>query len=688
MHEEDEDLEEEVPDALEEERKTRRAAALPDPVTYVDEAFRTGGWLSRSFTSYQPRSGQVQLANRIAKALFDGVHLVAEGPTGTGKSVAYAIPAIYHAAATKRPVVIVTANIALQEQLITKDLPMLQKVLPWEFSFSLIKGRGNYLCQNAASQVQGDLTMGKLRSLKFEEQEEARQILEWAKSTTEGDVSELKTEPSPRVWSRFSVSGEDCLGSKCKYRNDCFSQKARTAIRTVDVIVTNYHFLFASLAARKLLPPYQTLIFDEAHKMVDIARDFFGARVSEFSVRYALSSLPQEYVSAGPGRRPLRARLEHASSEFFQQLYDWGRSPAYNIRLRATPPVAFEPLLECLLEAASYTAKAMKNVVDQHERAVLDLARKRFERIHSTLVKSLFLPVEDLLEPHQTSDNEDEYVHYLDFNHERGAVAICSKKFRVAEDLAQALFDQKTVVAVSATLSVNGSFDHLIEESGLPPERTRTFEAETPFSWKDQVTLVIPGRFPEPNSEFFPRALASGVIEVVKMARGRTLGLFTSWKSLKLVREALLAENLPYRILSQGDAPKTRLVEEFMRDRSSVLLGVESLWQGIDVPGESLSCVVIDKLPFPHLHDPILSALDDAGERGFQTYSIPRAIIALKQGFGRLIRTTTDKGVVVIFDNRINSKGYGKLFLRSLPDIPRSSLLDTVEEVLGEPTCS
>lgn len=683
MHEE----EEEDPGALspaEVERRRLRAESLPNPITYIDEAFQPGGWLSKSFASYQPRTGQVQLANRIAKALFDKTHLVAEGPTGTGKSVAYAIPALYHAAATQMPVVIVTANIALQEQLITKDLPMLQRVLPWEFSFALIKGRGNYLCKDSATEVQGDLSLGKLHSIRPEDRPDVYRIIEWAKTTATGDVSELDVEPNPRVWSRFSVSGEDCIGSKCKYREECFSQKARTRLSEVDVIVTNYHFLFASLAARKLLPPYEALILDEAHKMVDIARDFFGARVSEYSIRYALSVLPQEYGSVGQNRRPLRAQVEQASSEFFRQLYDWGRSSAYKVRLRSTPPVAYEPLLEGLLSAAEYLRTACKGVADPHERAILDLGYKRFERIHETLVKSLFLPTEDMLEPGQTTDDEDEYVHYLEFNNERGTATVCSKKFKVAEDLNRDLFDQKTVVAVSATLSVGGSFDHLIEESGLPPDHTRTFEAETPFSWKDQVTLVVPGRFPEPNEEFFPRALAGGVIEVIKMARGRTLGLFTSWKTLKVVKEALLAENLPYRILSQGDAPKTKLVEEFMRDTSSVLLGVESLWQGIDVPGESLSCVVIDKLPFPHLHDPVLSALDDAGERGFQTYSIPRAIIALKQGFGRLIRTTTDKGVVVIFDTRLNSKGYGKLFLRSLPDIPRSSNLDTVEEVLGE----
>lgn len=645
-------------------------ANMPDPFTYVEDALGEGGWLSEYFPGYKPREGQQSLARAVAQSLLERTHLVAEGPTGVGKSFAYAIPAAYHAAALGKRVLVVTANIALQEQLVQKDLPTLQSVLPWPFTFSLLKGRNNYVCLDRTEKTRLHLVTGALRFLSPEELASVEEVKKWTNTTKTGDLSELTVQPSKDVWDRFSVSSDDCLGSACSYSTECYSQEARRQAGRSHIIVTNYHMLFACANSVSVLPEYDVVILDEAHHMVDIAREFFGSHLSEASVRSLVKRLPREYVSLRGGAAPLRRRTEEAAKEFFEQALLFFQSDSYDVRLRDAPPLPIQPLYDALKEGIDYFTKAMEagTAADQQECAN---ALKHFTKAAQLL--------EMAMEPQEF----EKYVVYFEENEEKEGVTLRSQKFDIAADLQEFLFEKTPTVMVSATLSVDGGFDHLLREVGLP-STTPTLQVESPFSWEDQVHLIVPERFPSPHEAVFRPTVSLVFAEVVKMARGRTLGLFTSWESLKAAHEYLKKENLPYRILCQGEAPRSYLVEEFLKDKDSVLLGVNSMWQGIDVPGESLSCVVIEKLPFPHKNDPVMDALSEQGD-AFYEYAVPRAIIAFKQGFGRLIRTTTDRGVVVVLDRRIRTKWsmYGRLFLNSLPNVPLSASIDEVETLLS-----
>lgn len=636
----------------------------------IESVFGADGLLAAKFKGYAPRKGQVDMATVIAQAIEEKGHVIAEGPTGTGKSLAYLVPAIEWAtqkqamrSTTPRKVIVVTGNIALQEQLVGKDLPLLQEVMPAgengsaPFTFCLAKGKNNYLCVDQLGKtLANNATMGKEGQL--------ARLLAWAQSTVTGDISEFPEQPEGPLWKQLSVSSDECKGSSCKWFTKCFAERAKREMIGAQVVVTNYHMFFAHLKVREkmrelqakgapveldhVLPKADVIIFDEAHKAADIARDFLGFQLTKGS----LDRLVQGF------NHDLAPQVKAAADRFFRALGEWKRNRAYKSRLKQGHPLT--PLGATLWDLVSkvahfYKVNAASSAWAPEEKAELEMRAKRGATIAAQLEEAM-KPEEHL-----------EVVYFIE-EAPNGAAMLKSKPIKVDAWLEKELFNAfPTVIVTSATLATgaNGGFQFIKDELGL--KKAAELVAESPFSWKNQVLFVCPKTMTDPKDYgTFAGSVAEHVTKIARMSRGRMLGLFTSFKVLEASYRAC-SESLPYRVFKQGEAPRTMLVNDFKKDVESCLLGCESFWAGVDVPGESLSCVVIDRLPFPTPEDPIVDAIAAKDDKWFFNYAIPRAIIQFKQGFGRLIRTTKDRGVVVVLDRRVTDMGYGRSFIAALP---------------------
>jgi ATP-dependent DNA helicase DinG len=636
------------------------------PADYLAEVFGADGLFAKRFPGYEMRDGQVALARMVDQAMREGRHGLGEGPCGTGKGIAYGVPTVWHSHHRKKQVVLVTANIALQEQLVTKDLPMLADVLPWRFTFGLLKGRNNYLCRMrlADSESQGDL-QGLLEA----DQHQVDDLLAWAKETTTGDVSELPFVPSPGVWPRFSVGLDECQGGGCPFKGTCFAERAFGAAHQADLIVTNYHLLFAHLAVRRetgedlVLPRFDLAVLDEAHEAADIARGFFGFTVSELAVRRLARSA--EHL----GDRELAGTLRRETQALFEAVGRHARSPSYKGRLTTTGFVSTSALVTALTRLATLAA----TVASDEEAVPEQRARGRLTRRQAMTLAARLSEVVTLSDPNK--------VYFLDAD-AKGRTKLGAKSIDVAEVLRTELFERtRSVTLLSATMTTGGTFDFLRMEVGAPADALELV-AESPFDFQRQALLVIPFGLPDPREAGFVDAVAAAVQQVIDACDGRTLGLFTSYRNLHAVYDKVAGNG--HRVLKQGDLPRTELTRLFKQDVGSVLLGTESFWTGIDVPGPALTGLVIDKLPFPHLDDPVVSAICARDPRAFFNYLIPRAIIMLRQGVGRLIRSQKDIGVVVILDRRIAEMPYGKRFLRSLPPMMTSRRLENIPRFLAQ----
>jgi len=628
---------------------------------YLDDVFASGGFLSRRFPGYEPRPGQVALARLVDQAMTTGRHALGEAPCGTGKGVAYGVPAVWHAHHRRKRVVIATANIALQEQLVTKDLPLLAEVLPWSFKFSLLKGRGNYLCLDRLDDVDEP---------GLAQDEVSRQVAylkSWAENTKTGDVSEVPFVPASAAWSRFSVGADECKGEDCEFFKDCFVERAKAVAAQSEIVVTNHHLLCAHLAVRQItredlvLPKFDFLVVDEAHELADIARDFFGWTLSEPMIMRLASS------AASFGQYQIASDLRREGPPLFGAAARLARSPAYKCRLKA--PFYSGTNLVVALADLTQRAAAVEGykLLPPEKRAEAGAIRRRAE--------SAMTSVREV-----TSLSDANKVYFIDLD-SHGRASLGAKMTRVGNLLRTGLFEKtESVTLVSATLSAGGSFDFIRSEVGIPQEAAELV-ADSPFNFAKQAMLVLPIALPDPRDEQFVAAAASAVQQVIDACNGRTLALFTSHKNMNAVHEKIA--NNGYRVLRQGQMPRTELTRIFKEDISSVLLGTDSFWTGIDVPGEALTAVVIDKLPFPRLDDPVVDAIQAADTKAFFTYMVPRAIIMLRQGVGRLIRSQKDVGVVVILDKRIIEKGYGSRFLHSLPPMPTTRWIQHIRPFLA-----
>jgi len=629
----------------------------------VIDIFGPAGALAKTIPGYEHRSGQAEMAAAVEEALARKKHLAIEAPCGVGKTFAYLVPAIRHALATETRVVVCTANIALQEQLIEKDLPLLAKAMLKPFRYELIKGIGNYLCLDRTEDVENEL-----RSLTFDEDESAqwKKLVRWKGRTKTGDVSDLSFTPLDSLWNRVNGQTDLCNGAQCRFFEDCFAMEARRRLKNAQIIVTNYHLFFAHLAVRVaaerdvILPAYSVVICDEAQDMADIARDFFGMRLSPYSV----NSLVRGANLLRLGRTGDRLRLE--SREFFRRVSDYRRSPRYGKRLREPGFADATDLVAAVGEYRAALADAKGTSEDEETAdkvAKFEAAAVRYlDTLHS------FLAV-----------NDENKVYWID--DDPRATRLESRVIDVSPILRDQLFAQTpSVILTSATLAADKDFSFVKRETGADAAGEKV--VASPFDLPRQAILVVPRMKAGPNDPAFAAEMSAHINRIVKRLGGRTMALFTSYRNLDFCAQA--AKETGVEILKQGDAPRSKLLDAFREDRGTALFATASFWQGVDIPGEALSCLVIDKIPFVHPDDPLLSALAERDRESFTNWSLPKATMLLRQGFGRLIRTKTDRGAVVIFDNRLFTARYGQGILAALPPVTVHRDLDALDGFFEE----
>ncbi len=633
---------------------------MTDPSAFFDRK----GPLARVLPGYEERKAQRKLSQAVAEVLDAGGLLLAEAGTGTGKTLAYLLPAVE----LGRRVVVSTGTKNLQEQLVQKDIPILARALGRDLGVAVMKGRANYLCLLRFSSF---AKAGSFRRL--EEIPVYRAVEEWAPQTRTGDRSEVADMPdSVDFWREVSAASENCIGQSCSLFDACFVTRMRQRALEADLVVVNHHLLCADLAVRdgsygQVIPPYDTVILDEAHLIEDVATQYFGVQVSSHRVEDLARDVERELKAAKLDARDVRAEVEgvRLRGERLFSLLARGRagrlSPGW-----MSARVAEESL--GLLQRLEGLQTSLLAVPDRPE-ALVGLAGRALQLAGEM---AFLLRAET-----------DDHVYFVE-TRGRG-VFLRAMPIDVSERLKGLLFDEvRAAVLTSATLAVDGGFTYVKDRLGLVP--TEELLLASPFHYEAQAVLYVPDGMPEPQSPEFVDRAAEEVVRLLELSRGRAFVLFTSYANMNAVAERI-AGQVDYPILIQGEAPKAQLLDTFRETPHAVLLATTSFWQGVDVAGEQLSCVIVDKLPFASPGDPVVSArierLRSRGQNPFGEYQVPVAVLMLKQGLGRLIRTTTDRGILAVLDSRLLRRSYGRRFLDSLPPARLVHALDEVARFMA-----
>ncbi|MFB0518658.1 MAG: helicase C-terminal domain-containing protein [Acidobacteriota bacterium] len=685
------------------------------------------GVISRQLRQYEHRPQQVDMVREIVEAFNHNRIAIIEAGTGTGKTMAYLLPAIFWAVKNKERVAISTNTINLQEQLIHKDIPLLKQALKEKFKAVLVKGRGNYACLRKVSALEADFQF-------YAEEEDASTLttlIKWAHSSQDGSLSDLNFVPPEETWEKVKAETDACLRSKCPHFHQCFVNRARREAASADLLIVNHHLLFADLALRKvlgnygelsILPAYRKLVLDEAHNIEDVATSYFGGQITRIGLLRLLRKFYHERKKGVRGillflktklfqnRKELteeqleslikkidqelipgKERLAEMGEEVFQGIVSFMESQMDSDKperqLRITPHIRdlpqWEeeielPVKELCQELRSY-ATSLKSLAKKLNHSGKDLKEKleaqliELKVLIERLEHAAFLLQSILLE------EEEDKVQWMQTQPQGRwrIVRLHSSPLLIADEMVESVYSQfDTVVLTSATLTTGGNFNYINNRIGLDSvssERRKELMLPSPFNYQEQAIIGIPLDLPDPRHEGYVPEISRLLFKALTITEGKAFILFTSFRMLEGThqRMAEALKLLGIRPLKQGEDTRHNLIEEFKRDTSSVLFATSSFWEGVDVVGEALECVILVKLPFKVPTDPVLEArmeyIQKQGGNPFTEFSVPQAVIKFKQGFGRLIRTRADRGAVLILDKRIVEKSYGEVFLNSLP---------------------
>ncbi len=704
---------------------------IPVNTEALYELFSKDGPIAGTLENYEHRQQQLEMMEIVGRAINKDLVAIIEAGTGTGKTLAYLLPAIVYALNNQERMVVSTNTINLQEQLIDKDIPFLASVLGKEFKAVLVKGRSNYVCKRKLAEA--DLDFDLFSEDEFKNELEA--VVDWAKTSRDGSRGELNFQPRPDVWEKIQSESDTSLRTKCPFYNECFFYSARRRAAKADLLVANHHLLFSDLALRAaagasenaVLPKYDRIVFDEAHNLEAVATSYFGIRVTSGDLNRLLTRLYRKsnkgekglllYLSgkftkfarrldqadflaaqrkihefAIPAVQKMQIHLATTIDQVFSAVAAHGGDSSYReSKLRLIDAVVMSddwvnrivPLARLLVGELRKFTSGMSELLLKIEKLQLQIGpsvlsltidmRAQLDRLDQTAGQ-----VEHVLLT--TDETNVRWIEIKDGYKNSKIVRLISCPLDVSPILQKALYEPfKSILMTSATLTVDGKFDYLRNRIGLNRIETGQIvqrSLEAPFDYKSQTLLAIPLDVPEPNRREFNQVIPDVIFDALMISEGRAFVLFTSYGLMNIVYSELQGRLAAagFNTYKQGQENRHRLLKRFREDVSSVLFGTDSFWEGVDVHGESLELVILTKLPFRVPSEPIIEArveaIEKAGGNAFMDYTVPQAAIKFKQGFGRLIRRRTDRGAILILDKRVVQKRYGKVFLKSLPDCP------------------
>jgi len=678
----------------------------------ISPYFEEKGMLSGIFKGFEYRVEQLQMAQHIETGLNSKTKVVVEAGTGTGKTLAYLIPSIEWAIKNEKKIIITTNTINLQEQLLHKDIPIVKKVLPKEFTYVLVKGRGNYLCNRKAANI-GISGNAEIDDMSGSQKDQVAYILKWFKSTEHGDKGELPFEVDYIVWEQFMSETDICAGKKCAFKESCFFLKSREEKKKADVLITNHHMFFADLAIRKevgfkteysILPDYDLVVFDEAHNIENVARDYFSYEASKYSFNKTMNNIHRvgkkkdssKYIGLLNYLKNINHKdyatikkeiieefisrhieLVNRGNEYYSNVIEAfsGQSQGnISLRLRKEELNHWEhwERLKGLEEEMLLTYNAYMRRLKSLGRVLKDIEDENG-------IISDFIKYTERLETYFSSYNfikemdDKNFIYWISLNAKKSNIKFVATPLKISDELEEVLYSNLDhMVFTSATMAINGDFDYFKKSIGLT-EDVLAKVIDSPFDYDKQMKVYIPKDLPSPTTRGFLDGIKEFVEKIINRTNGNTFLLFTSYSTLNylyfMLKDRL--EESGHELFIQGQAPRNQLVDMYKRSKKPVLFGTSSFWEGVDVKGEKLTSVIIVKLPFKVPSDPVVEAiienLNAEGKNAFMEYQIPESIIKFKQGIGRLIRSRDDIGVITILDNRIITKRYGGLFMNSIP---------------------
>lgn len=698
----------------------------------IENYFTKDGILAKEIKGFEYRKEQEEMAHYIQDAINEDRKIIIEAGTGTGKTLAYLIPAIKWAVTNKKKVIIATNTINLQEQLLLKDIPLAKSIIKEDFSYVLVKGRSNYLCKRLFN----ELVVGKnidIETFSMEAREQIEYILKWGNKTKTGDKAELPFEVFPDVWELLQSTTELCLGKKCPYRKECFYMKTRMEKMEADILISNHHVFFADLNVRAetdfdseylILPRYDMVIFDEAHNIESVARSYFSVEVSKISFTRLLNRIYQKKNKRKKEKSAL-IRIEETIDE--KDLEDSSQYTYLLNTLKEEISILqnigdeyFDEIRKIYETNTEAPIRKSLNNFEMTKSRFLETLRDKKDIFQSKLADflSLMMSFNNVIDEEKDKNPEvinynnhlkmfkayidsfkfinsfkdDNYIYWLDINSKRTNVILTATPLNIAKKLSTVLFDNlDRLVFASATIVANGNFDYFKKSLGLNEEDCIECIIKSPFNYDEQMSVYIPTDIQNSeNINAFVTDASRFILDILLKTKGKAFILFTSYTMLNQIYYSISKKliNKGFEVFLHGDKPRSQLIKEFKEAENPVLFGTTSFWEGVDVQGENLSNVIITKLPFLVPTDPVVSAIskkiEEDGGNSFTDFQLPEAIIKFKQGVGRLIRKKTDSGNIFILDSRILKKRYGSLFINALPSQKNIKILekdDIIEKI-------